>query len=72
MPTFGTTEVLLVKVWSTEDVWEFPIPDVELNMVGAWLVSTGAGVLTGCITGRAIYEGKLDFAAAARLAAGES
>ena len=28
--------------------------------------------VTGCITGRAIYEGKLDFAAAAKLAAGES
>jgi len=31
----------------------------------------GEGV-TGCITGRAIYEGKLDFAAALKLAAGES
>src|SRR5258708_284362 len=28
--------------------------------------------IAGCITGRAIYEGKLDFSAAARLAAGES
>ncbi|MEO5691854.1 MAG: 1-(5-phosphoribosyl)-5-[(5-phosphoribosylamino)methylideneamino]imidazole-4-carboxamide isomerase [Usitatibacter sp.] len=28
--------------------------------------------ITGCITGRAIYEGKLDFAAAQKLAAGES
>jgi phosphoribosylformimino-5-aminoimidazole carboxamide ribotide isomerase len=28
--------------------------------------------VTGCITGRAIYEGKLDFAAALKLAAGES
>lgn len=27
--------------------------------------------ITGCITGRAIYEGKLDFAAAVKLAAGE-
>jgi phosphoribosylformimino-5-aminoimidazole carboxamide ribotide isomerase len=27
--------------------------------------------ITGCITGRAIYEGKLDFAAAQKLAAGE-
>ena len=27
--------------------------------------------VTGCITGRAIYEGKLDFAAALKLAAGE-
>ena len=31
----------------------------------------GEGV-TGCITGRAIYEGKLDFAAAVKLAAGEA
>ena len=28
--------------------------------------------ITGCITGRAIYEGKLDFAAAVRLAAGDA
>jgi phosphoribosylformimino-5-aminoimidazole carboxamide ribotide isomerase len=28
--------------------------------------------VTGCITGRAIYEGKLDFAAAVKLASGES
>ena len=28
--------------------------------------------ITGCITGRAIYEGKLDFAAAVKLAAGEA
>jgi phosphoribosylformimino-5-aminoimidazole carboxamide ribotide isomerase len=27
--------------------------------------------VTGCITGRAIYEGKLDFAAALKLASGE-
>jgi phosphoribosylformimino-5-aminoimidazole carboxamide ribotide isomerase len=26
--------------------------------------------ITGCITGRAIYEGKLDFAAAVKLAGG--
>jgi phosphoribosylformimino-5-aminoimidazole carboxamide ribotide isomerase len=28
--------------------------------------------ITGCITGRAIYEGKLDFAAAVKLASGEA
>ena len=28
--------------------------------------------ITGCIAGRAIYEGKLDFAAAVKLAAGEA
>jgi len=28
--------------------------------------------VTGCIAGRAIYEGKLDFAAALKLATGES
>jgi phosphoribosylformimino-5-aminoimidazole carboxamide ribotide isomerase len=27
--------------------------------------------ITGCITGRAIYEGKLDFAEALKVAAGE-
>ena len=31
----------------------------------------GEGI-TGCIAGRAIYEGKLDFAAAVKLASGES
>ena len=28
--------------------------------------------ITGCITGRAIYEGRLDFAAALKVAAGEA
>jgi phosphoribosylformimino-5-aminoimidazole carboxamide ribotide isomerase len=28
--------------------------------------------ITGCITGRAIYEGKLDFAAAVKLAGGDA
>jgi phosphoribosylformimino-5-aminoimidazole carboxamide ribotide isomerase len=28
--------------------------------------------VTGCVAGRAIYEGKLDFAAAVKLASGEA
>ena len=35
------------------------------------LLSVESEGITGCITGRAIYEGKLDFAAAQKLAAGE-
>jgi phosphoribosylformimino-5-aminoimidazole carboxamide ribotide isomerase len=41
-----------------------------LEDVRALLAVESEGV-TGCITGRAIYEGKLDFAAAVKLAAGE-
>jgi phosphoribosylformimino-5-aminoimidazole carboxamide ribotide isomerase len=35
------------------------------------LMAVEAEGITGCITGRAIYEGKLDFAAAVKLAGGE-
>jgi phosphoribosylformimino-5-aminoimidazole carboxamide ribotide isomerase len=41
-----------------------------LDDVRALMAVEGEGI-TGCITGRAIYEGKLDFAAAVKLAAGE-
>ena len=34
------------------------------------LLEVEAEGITGCIAGRAIYEGKLDFAAAVKLAAG--
>ena len=36
------------------------------------LMAVEAEGITGCIAGRAIYEGKLDFAAAVKLAAGET
>jgi phosphoribosylformimino-5-aminoimidazole carboxamide ribotide isomerase len=36
------------------------------------LMAVEAEGITGCITGRAIYEGKLDFAAAVKLAAGQA
>ena len=36
------------------------------------LCAVEAEGITGCITGRAIYEGKLDFAAALKVAAGEA
>jgi phosphoribosylformimino-5-aminoimidazole carboxamide ribotide isomerase len=42
----------------------------SLDDVRALLAVESEGI-TGCITGRAIYEGKLDFAAAVKLAAGE-
>ena len=42
----------------------------SLDDVKALMAVESEGI-TGCITGRAIYEGKLDFAAAAKLAAGE-
>ncbi|HEY2628571.1 MAG TPA: 1-(5-phosphoribosyl)-5-[(5-phosphoribosylamino)methylideneamino]imidazole-4-carboxamide isomerase [Usitatibacter sp.] len=42
----------------------------SLDDVKALMAVEGEGI-TGCITGRAIYEGKLDFAAAVKLAAGE-
>ena len=41
----------------------------SLDDVRALLAVENEGI-TGCITGRAIYEGKLDFAAAVKLAAG--
>ncbi|MFZ3320937.1 MAG: 1-(5-phosphoribosyl)-5-[(5-phosphoribosylamino)methylideneamino]imidazole-4-carboxamide isomerase [Usitatibacter sp.] len=41
----------------------------SLDDVRALMAVEGEGI-TGCITGRAIYEGKLDFAAAVKLAAG--
>ena len=43
----------------------------SLEDVKALMAVEGEGI-TGCIAGRAIYEGKLDFAAAAKLASGES
>ena len=43
----------------------------SLDDVRALMAVESEGI-TGCITGRAIYEGKLDFAAAVKLAAGES
>ena len=43
----------------------------SLEDVGRLCAVESEGI-TGCITGRAIYEGKLDFAAALKLAAGES
>ena len=43
----------------------------SLDDVKALLEVESEGI-TGCITGRAIYEGKLDFAAAVKLAAGEA
>jgi len=43
----------------------------SLDDVKALMAVESEGI-TGCITGRAIYEGKLDFAAAAKLAAGEA
>jgi phosphoribosylformimino-5-aminoimidazole carboxamide ribotide isomerase len=43
----------------------------SLDDVRALMAVEGEGI-TGCITGRAIYEGKLDFAAAVKLAAGEA
>jgi phosphoribosylformimino-5-aminoimidazole carboxamide ribotide isomerase len=43
----------------------------SLDDVKALMAVESEGI-SGCITGRAIYEGKLDFAAAAKLAAGES
>jgi phosphoribosylformimino-5-aminoimidazole carboxamide ribotide isomerase len=43
----------------------------SMDDVRALLAVESEGI-TGCITGRAIYEGKLDFAAAAKLAAGDA
>ena len=43
----------------------------SLEDVRALMAVESEGI-TGCITGRAIYEGKLDFAAATKLAAGEA
>jgi len=43
----------------------------SLDEVRALMAVEGEGI-TGCITGRAIYEGKLDFAAAVKLAGGET
>ena len=43
----------------------------NLDDVKALMAVEGEGI-TGAITGRAIYEGKLDFAAAAKLASGEA
>ena len=43
----------------------------NLDDVKALMAVEGEGI-TGCIAGRAIYEGKLDFAAAAKLASGEA
>ena len=43
----------------------------SLEDVKALMAVESEGI-TGCITGRAIYEGKLDFAAAVRLAAGDA
>src|SRR5205085_9261428 len=43
----------------------------SLEDVKALMAVEGEGI-TGCITGRAIYEGKLDFAAAVKLASGEA
>jgi len=43
----------------------------SLDDVKALMAVEGEGI-TGCIAGRAIYEGKLDFAAAAKLASGEA
>ena len=43
----------------------------SLDDVKALMAVESEGI-TGCITGRAIYEGKLDFAAAVKLAAGEA
>ncbi len=42
----------------------------SLDDVKALMAVESEGI-TGCITGRAIYEGKLDFAAAVKLASGE-
>jgi phosphoribosylformimino-5-aminoimidazole carboxamide ribotide isomerase len=42
----------------------------SLDDVRALLAVESEGI-TACITGRAIYEGKLDFAAAVKLASGE-
>ena len=43
----------------------------SLDDVAKLMAVEGEGI-TGCIAGRAIYEGKLDFAAAAKLASGEA
>ena len=43
----------------------------SLDEVKALMAVENEGI-TGCITGRAIYEGKLDFAAAVKLASGEA
>ncbi|HEX3061781.1 MAG TPA: 1-(5-phosphoribosyl)-5-[(5-phosphoribosylamino)methylideneamino]imidazole-4-carboxamide isomerase [Usitatibacter sp.] len=43
----------------------------SLDDVRALMAVESEGI-TGCITGRAIYEGKLDFAAAVKLAGGEA
>jgi phosphoribosylformimino-5-aminoimidazole carboxamide ribotide isomerase len=43
----------------------------SLDDVKALMAVESEGI-TGCITGRAIYEGKLDFAAAVKLASGET
>jgi phosphoribosylformimino-5-aminoimidazole carboxamide ribotide isomerase len=43
----------------------------SLDDVKALMAVESEGI-TGCITGRAIYEGKLDFAEAAKLASGEA
>jgi phosphoribosylformimino-5-aminoimidazole carboxamide ribotide isomerase len=43
----------------------------SMDDVRALMAVEGEGI-TGCIAGRAIYEGKLDFAAAAKLASGEA
>ncbi len=43
----------------------------SLDDVKALMAVENEGI-TGCITGRAIYEGKLDFAAAVKLAAGDA
>jgi phosphoribosylformimino-5-aminoimidazole carboxamide ribotide isomerase len=43
----------------------------SLDDVKALMAVENEGI-TGCIAGRAIYENKLDFAAAAKLASGEA
>ena len=56
-----------------------PSSEPVTNRFPSWLklpvhtrLSCGSRGVTGCVAGRAIYEGKLDFAAAVKLAAGES
>ena len=43
----------------------------SLDDVRALMAVEGEGI-SGCIAGRAIYEGKLDFAAAVKLASGDA
>ena len=67
---FDSAEVLLTERAMTE----MQIDAGELSMLRdiRKLCDVESEGITGCITGRAIYEGTLDFAEALKVAAGEA